>query len=597
VALILLAFACAAIVFSGCEKTVTETEYVEVPGSCTGQLYSWKSVWPPLTTNDYHAVYGSDESHIFAVGNLGGIAAYNGSTWSRTSAGFTGGFRDIWSNSPTSGYAVGEVGIYKYDGTSWSPVFNAGAYYYTCLWGSDVSDVWCGGTSMNFISHWNGTSWSNYDLGSYQYFYDMWGTASNDIYAVGQSGITGQATVWHYDGTTWSDVTPPGLTNVVFSSVWGSAGNDVYVAGTGSTIRRWNGSSWGAMNTTGLPSNQEIRAIRGRSGNDIYLANFNAVYHYNGSSWTDTNVNTLESYSYIEDLWIGPTKLFAAGESGTIVTYDGAVWHNENGGPYRNLYDVWTGGPQEAVAVGSNGVILAYDGASVTEVSLPGMQSDLYNIAGSRDNLWAVGGGGKVLHYDGSAWSDISDVGVVAGTLMDVWASGNEAVAVGYGGNIIRISGTTLTAMTSGTGETLFGVWGTATNDIFAVGYNGTILHYNGTSWSPMDNGGIDDHLVSITGSASNDVYAIGSRGFLLHYNGSSWESTPTPIGSYQTNIWMSGPKDLFSHLTSTLYHYDGANWISFPNISYTYLYGISGSGPSNVFAVGENKLILRYGP
>jgi hypothetical protein len=112
-----------------------------------------------------------------------------------------------------------------------------------------------------------------------------------------------------------------------------------------------------------------------------------------------------------------------------------------------------------------------------------------------------------------------------------------------------------------------------------------------------MDNGGISDNLRSVTGSSSNDVYAMGSSGFLLHYDGSIWESAPNPMSYYQTKTWMSGPKDLFGSSYGTIYHYDGTNWISFPNISYTYLYGISGSGPSNVFAVGDNNIILRYGP
>jgi len=593
--LILVVLILSAIVFSSCEKTVTETEYVEVPGSC-GRLYSWKSIWPPLTSDSYYAIYGSDESNVFAVGDFGGIAHYNGTNWSRTSAGFTGGFHDIWSNSTTGGYAVGDAGVFEYDGTSWIPVFDTGSNNYSCIWGAGANDVWCGTTSNSF-SHWNGTSWTAVYLPSYNYFQDMWGTASNDIYAVGQSGTTNLATVWHYNGTIWSDVTPPGLTNSVFYSVWGTASNNVYVAGDGLTIRRWNGTSWGAMIMTGLPAGENLRAIRGRSGTDIFAATYDKVYHYGGSSWTDINIGSLGIYPYIHDLWVGATKLFVAGDGGTVVTYNGASWNNENGGPWRTLQDVWTGGPQEAVAVGAEGVILEYNGTTVTDASLPGFSYYLNGIAGSRDNLYVIGNGGKVLHYDGSAWADISDAGVNTNGLADVWASGNEAFAVGTSGTIVHISGTTLATMASGTTEEFYGVWGSSTSDVFAVGAGGTILHYDGTDWSEMDNGGFDDYMISVTGSSSSDVYAMGSRGFLLHYDGSSWESVPNPIGSSQCELWMSGPKDLFTFSYSTIYHFDGASWISFPYISYTSLYGISGSGPSNVFAVGYSGTILRYGP
>jgi hypothetical protein len=594
VVLILAVLAFSAIVFSSCEKTTTET--ILVPGSCN-QTYSWKSVWPPLTSNSYFGVYGLGDDDVFAVGDFSTIAHYNGSAWSLTKSEFMWGFRDVWTNSATSGYAVGDGGVYKYNGTSWSPAFNTGESYYTCVWGSDATDVWCGSTT-NSISHWDGTSWTSYMLPSYNYFQDMWGIASNDIYAVGQSGNTGLGTVWHYDGLGWTDVTPPGITNSVFYSVWGTASNDVYVAGDGTTIRRRNGSSWVTMNMSGLPVSNQIAAIRGRSASDIYVAFRDAVYHYNGSSWTNTNImSSLEIYPYIQDMWIGLTKLFVVGESGTFASYNGAVWQNENGGPANTLRDVWTGGPQEAVAVGSNGLILEYDGTDVTDASLPGVTNYLSGIAGSHDNLYVVGNGGKVLHYDGSVWSDISDAGVNTYGLADVWASGNEAFAVGAYGAIVHISGTTLATMTSGTTEELYGVWGASRTDVFAVGMNGTILHYNGTAWSAMDAGGYDDYLTCVTGSSSTNVYALGSRGFLLHYDGSSWESVPNPIGSSQARIWMSGPKDLFGFSYSTIYRYDGANWVSFPYVSYTSLYGISGSGPSNVFAVGWGNTILRYGP
>jgi hypothetical protein len=596
VALILLAFACAAIVFSSCEKTVTETEYVPVPGTCD-QLYSWKSVWPPLTSNNYFAAYGLGDNDVFIVGDFSAIAHYNGSTWSRTSAGFSSGFHDVWMNSTTGGYAVGDGGVYKYDGTSWSPVFNTGNAYYSCVWGSGANDVWCG-TSMNFISHWDGTSWANASLPSYNYFSDMWGTAANDVYAVGQSGNTNLGTVWHYNGTIWTDVTPPGITNAVFRSVWGTASNNVYVVGDGTTIRRWNGSLWVTMTTSGLPANEQMAAIRGRSANDIYAAFRNSVYHYNGSLWTDTNMmSSLGIYPYIQDIWIGPTKLFVVGENGTVALYDGAAWHNENGGPTRTLQDVWTGGPQEAVAVGANGLILEYDGTTVTDASLPGFSYYLNGIAGSRDNLYVVGGGSRVLHYDGSTWANITDVAVSTADLLDVWASGNEAFAVGAYGTIVHVSGTTLATMASGTTEELYGVWGASATDVFAVGTNGTILHYDGTSWSSMDTGGFDDYLTCVTGSSSTNVYTLGSRGFLLHYDGTSWESVPNPIGSSQSKIWMSGPKDLFAFSYSAIFHFDGTSWVSFPFISYMSLYNIAGSGPTNVFAVGYGNTILRYGP
>ncbi len=40
--------------------------------------------------------------------------------------------------------------------------------------------------------------------------------------------------------------------------------------------------------------------------------------------------------------------------------------------------------------------------------------------------------------------------------------------------------------MTSGTTNNLYGVWGSASDNVFAVGGGGTILKYNGSTWSTL---------------------------------------------------------------------------------------------------------------
>ena len=59
---------------------------------------------------------------------------------------------------------------------------------------------------------------------------------------------------------------------------------------------------------------------------------------------------------------------------------------------------------------------------------------------------------------------------------QDVWRSGSEIFAVGSAGAISHFDGSAWTTMETGTTEDLYGIWGSAVDDVVAVGRNGTIL-------------------------------------------------------------------------------------------------------------------------
>jgi len=95
-------------------------------------------------------------------------------------------------------------------------------------------------------------------------------------------------------------------------------------------------------------------------------------------------------------------------------------------------------------------------------------------------------------------------------------------VSVGNLAGCDRHSGSTWTAMDSGTTARLNGIWGSSSSDVFAVGmdldsWNGVILHYDGSTWSAMTSGS-SSLLHGIWGSSDSDVFAVGLLGTILHY-------------------------------------------------------------------------------
>jgi hypothetical protein len=66
-------------------------------------------------------------------------------------------------------------------------------------------------------------------------------------------------------------------------------------------------------------------------------------------------------------------------------------------------------------------------------------------------------------------------------------------------------------------GVNLEAVWGSAETNMYAVGANGTILFWNGTSWSAVTSQ-TTNTLRAVWGTGSNNIYAVGDSGTILHY-------------------------------------------------------------------------------
>lgn len=154
------------------------------------------------------------------------------------------------------------------------------------------------------------------------------------------------------------------------------------------------------------------------------------------------------------------------------------------------------------------------------------------------DDVYAVGGGlgngepAVVVRFDGSGWSEI-DTGSADSFWWTFGLGAGDVYFVGEVGAIYRKQGTQVTRMDTPTTETLYGIWGAASDDLWAVGGDAlaavptaVILHFDGSAWTDqtpaLPFGGA---LFKIWGSAANDIYACGQGGTILHYDGSAWSA------------------------------------------------------------------------
>jgi hypothetical protein len=277
--------------------------------------------------------------------------------------------------------------------------------------------------------------------------------------------------------------------------------------------------------------------------------------------------------------------------AGTLTT-----WISIGSGTSKDLNGVWGSDSGSVFAAGNSGTILHFDGSNWSSMS-SGTISDLSGVWGANDShVFAVGKSGTILNYDGISWGTMT-----SGTSQDlnsVWGTDSSNVfAAGNSGVILRFDGSTWKALNSGTTMDIYDIWGADVSNVFAVGKSGTILRYGGSTWSQMSSGTTSD-LYSIWGADVSNVFAVGKSGSVLHYTGSTWSQMSIGTTVDLNSIWGADAKDVYMvGKSGTIMYYDGSKFSSMNRNTINDLRSVWGFSSFNVVAAGGSGILLRYTP
>jgi len=272
-------------------------------------------------------------------------------------------------------------------------------------------------------------------------------------------------------------------------------------------------------------------------------------------------------------------------------------WVQMESGTTNTLNAIWGFSEDDVFAVGNGGTILHYDGTGWSSMA-SGTTFGLYGVWGSApDDVFAVGWR-TILHYDGTGWSPMANG--ATGELCTVWGSSGTDVFVGGLGTLLHYNGSEWAPVTPIPYYHAYitGLWGTGASNIYATGGRVGVWHYNGSSWQKV-NVPIDDerYFFSIWGYSASDIHVMGYKNRAIHFDGVQWTDLKTgfdPQPEY-TAIWGSAPDNVYAVSSmGVLFRYDGEAWLYdsfFPGI---YLNGIWGTSANNMFIVGGNGTILN---
>lgn len=554
-------------------------------GTLDGGPPRWIVEHPLSGRTALRGVWGLDSNVYWAVGDLGTVFSWNGSSWSRQASGTTRNLQGVWASGATDAWAVGEAGtVVRWNGSGWSPLPPVTTGDLAAVWGSGAADVWAAGGGSDFL-HWNGSTWSTVAGSRPMTLRALWGTGPSDVWAVGKGGLAA-----HWDGAAWADRV---LAVADLNGVWGRTPTDYWVVGDQGAVLRYNGASWTFLS---YPFIEKLSRVWGSSSTDVWVAEpMGMLSRWNGATWVRVVHGSTENDGITVTALSGvnATDAWATTRGGALIRWNGFSWDYAAGFDLRTLTSVWGANPSDVWAFGETGMILHRTQGAWTPYSMK-TTTHLRDLA----DFTAVGQGGTILRVGMLANYQPREVPTNA-ELRAVIRNGAVLMAAGTGGTIVRSTdlGNRWAKVSSGTTTDLNGLWGSGVQAI-AVGQDGTALFFTGAGWFPMATNTLS-HLNAVYGFDLSDVWAVGEGGTALHWNGSTpWTAFPTGVTGTLHSVWGLSPSDVWAvGAAGLMLHWNGSTWSTEPTVTSRDLYAVGGksSWPGNRWAAGASGTVLRW--
>lgn len=314
-----------------------------------------------------------DTAHAYALATVSTPGLGPVTQWDTLTSGTSAPFRGVWGTSATHVIIVASDGtILEFNGAQFQNRTLGQTTPLYGVWGSGpaLEDVWVvggrslfdDGVALRFVGgQWQQAAWvSSWPRGLR---YSVGGASPVDVWSVGvgdpaPAPSLGTPPIWRLAGAVWAEVGQSGLSAF---SIRATAPQRADVAGDDGVYRIDGVSVALSLDLrTSFPDTLFVTGVWGASASDLHAVG-GVAYRFNGSTWSGQPLPpataTLRSIS-----GTSATDVYAVGDSGTIVRFDGNNWSAVNTGiaglSSVNLRSVWVAPTGEVFVVGDNGVVL-----------------------------------------------------------------------------------------------------------------------------------------------------------------------------------------------------------------------------------------------
>lgn len=162
---------------------------------------------------------------------------------------------------------------------------------------------------------------------------------------------------------------------------------------------------------TAKPSFSSASAMACAKPNDIWVAHFQGVSHFDGKAWTTTDYKELGSgatANLVKEVAVAPDGKVWAVTSNSVASYDGKAWtvyEKGKGFDKDYFFDGLAVDSKSNVYVGHGQGVWTYDGKEWKQLTAPDLQQVQAVAVDSKGQLWAGTFAKGVQMYDGKKWT------------------------------------------------------------------------------------------------------------------------------------------------------------------------------------------------
>ncbi|MBW2736980.1 MAG: hypothetical protein JRH20_31745 [Deltaproteobacteria bacterium] len=288
-----------------------------------------------------------DGEHLVAVGSYGTIGQRQQGEWSfgeptRLTSPINA-ITDIWTDGTVVFAADAGGVILQRVGAVWEVMTTLVGFHPNAMWGSSATQVFIVGRDGK-VFRFDGAQWAEENIGTTSSLHSVHGCAPDDVYIGGADGI------WHFDGSSWTQIRSDPLAVYALQCVDG----ELFAGLWGGDILHRMGTNWLVEETMGT----SVWGLWASSVTDVWAVGHEGqVLHRTGGGWQRVSMPGSETW-FSDVAGTGPDDVTVVGPMGAIYHYDGVAFSRQGPVTVQTLRVVAATPSGAVFAAGDNGMIL-----------------------------------------------------------------------------------------------------------------------------------------------------------------------------------------------------------------------------------------------